>query len=101
MRDRIVRYGLRLGSELTSRLVRRQTATRFPDATIESGVLFRGPLSNLSLGEGTNLQSGCVVHLGGMEWCEFAGQVSIGRNGVVSPHAVIYGCGPGGVTIGE
>ena len=78
-----------------------QAQRRFPHTAIEPGVFIRGPLSNLSLGEGTNLQTACFIHLGGMDWCEFSGKVSIGRNGVVSPHAVIYGCGPGGVTIGD
>ena len=101
MRDLVLRYGSRLHSRAGGRLTRARAQRRWPRTAIEPGVFIRGPLANLALGDGTNLQTACFIHLGGMDWCDYAGNVSIGRNGVVSPHAVIFGCGPGGVTIGD
>lgn len=74
---------------------------RFPDAVLEPGVQFRGDLRNLVLGPHVIIQSGAVIHLGGMDWCEFAGHVEIGSGSVISPGCVIYGCGPGGVRVGR
>lgn len=82
-------------------IVRYLASRKWPRATIEPGVTLRGPLSNLTLGDGVILQRSCFIHLGGMDWCQFAGEISIGRGGVVSPQAVLYGCGPGGIRIGE
>lgn len=74
---------------------------RFPDVTIEPGVLFKGKLENLRLGSGVNIQSGAVLHLGGMSWCDSTGALDIGEASVISPHVVIYAAGPGGVVIGK
>lgn len=74
---------------------------RFPDATIEPGVVVKGKLDGLRLGPGVLVQSGVVFHLGGMAWCEWAGALDIGQESVISPHVVIYAAGPGGVTIGK
>lgn len=68
---------------------------------LEPGVHIKGALANLHLAEGVQLQSGTVLHLGGMPWCENAGCIAIGEGSVISPNCVIYGCGPGGVSIGN
>jgi maltose O-acetyltransferase len=81
----------------TYRSVRR----RFPTVGLEPWVLFKGALDNLRLGERTLIQSGCVLHLGGLPWCQNVGCIEIGDDSVISPHCVIYGCGPGGVHIGK
>jgi acetyltransferase-like isoleucine patch superfamily enzyme len=74
---------------------------RFPGATIEKNVVIKGAPSNLKLGKNVVVQSGCVLHLGGMDWCHNTGIVEIGDNSVISPNCVIYGCGEGGVHIGK
>lgn len=79
------------------RLVKR----RFPTAIIEPLVYFKGPIENLKLGEGVIIQSGCIIHTGGMEWCRYEGRVDIGSYSVISPNCAIYGAGPGGITIGD
>ncbi len=74
---------------------------RFPEVTIERRVSFKGPLENLRLGAGVILQTGTVLHLGGMEWCQKKGHIEIGEHGVISPNCVLYGAGPGGIHVGK
>ena len=74
---------------------------RFPDATLEKFVTIKGNLDKLSLGKKVCIQSGTVLHLGGMEWCQYEGSISIGDHSVIAPNCVIFGCGPGGVSIGR
>ncbi len=74
---------------------------RFPTASIEPRVMFKGDLTNIRFGTGVQIQFGSVLHAGGMEWCQQAGAIEIGDDGVISPNCVIYGCGPGGVHIGN
>jgi maltose O-acetyltransferase len=69
-------------------------------ANIEPGVTFRGAIENMTLGRNVQIQTGTVVHLGGMPWCENAGRLEMGAGGVISPMCVIYACGPGGIRIG-
>ncbi len=73
----------------------------FPDSFIEKNVVIKGNISNLHLGKNVVIQSGTVLHLGGMEWCKNSGFIEIGNESVISPNCVIYGCGPGGVRIGN
>jgi len=68
--------------------------------TVEPGVVIKGNLANLRLGGKAVVQSGTVLHLGGMDWCLNAGSLEIGDGAVISPNCVIYGTGPGGVKIG-
>jgi acetyltransferase-like isoleucine patch superfamily enzyme len=86
---------------VVERLAPYRAGRRWPTAAIEPGVIIRGNLDNLVLGDRVNLQRACFVHLGGMDWCQNTGLVAIGADGVVSPGAVIYGCGPGGVRVGD
>ena len=74
---------------------------RFPDATLEPYVLIKGPLENLVLEGRVVIQSGSVLHLGGMRWCEWVGHISLGEGSVVSPNCVLYGSGSGGIRIGR
>ena len=74
---------------------------RFPDITLERNVLIKGPMENLTLGRSVIIQSGSVLHLGGMDWCEDKGSISIGEGGVISPNCILYGCGPGGIDVGK
>lgn len=78
----------------------REVMNRWPTTTIEPHVVFKGPLANLRLGSNVILQSGSVLHMGGMDWCEGAGHLEIGERSCISPNCVIYGTGPFGVRIG-
>lgn len=97
----VKRFGALALSGLVESVAPLRAARRWPGALIEPGVTMRGDLSNLRLGERVNLQRSCFIHLGGLDWCENAGRVEIGDDGVISPQVVIYGCGPGGVSIGR
>ena len=74
---------------------------RFPGTTLEKNVQIKGRLENLALGVNVVIQSGVVLHLGGMPWCQGSGLIAIGDGSVISPNCVIYGGGPGGVKIGK
>ena len=74
---------------------------KFPTARFEQGVLVKGDLANLKLGKNVLIQSGVVLHLGGMDWCERQGALEIGDDAVISPNCVFYGAGPGGIRIGK
>ncbi|MCF6236223.1 MAG: hypothetical protein L3J70_07610 [Gammaproteobacteria bacterium] len=74
---------------------------KFPTVSIEQRVMFKGDIRNLQLGLSVKIQSGTIFHLGGMDWCDFAGAIVIGDGSIISPNCVIYGCGYGGVHIGE
>ena len=72
-----------------------------PGLLLEEHVSIKGPLGNLSLGGSAVVQTGAVLHLGGMPWCRDAGSLQIGDGAVISPNVVIYAAGPGGVRIGR
>ena len=82
-------------------LMRRRVRRRWPGTTIEEYVVFKGDLENLFLGKDVQIQSGSVLHCGGLEWCRNKGHLEIGDNSCISPNCVIYGTGPGGVFIGK
>jgi len=73
----------------------------FSTVSIEGSVHVKGDVTNLVLGDRVIIQSGSVLHLGGMEWCEYAGSLVIGSGSVISPNCVIYAVGPGGIKIGK
>ena len=75
--------------------------SKFPGTRIDPNVTIRGNLENLRLGKNVLIQSGVVLHLGGLEWCQNKGYLEIGDNAVISFNTVIYACGPGGVRIGS
>jgi acetyltransferase-like isoleucine patch superfamily enzyme len=76
-------------------------SSRYPTTRIEPGVVIKGDLANLKLGKKVQIQSGVVLHLGGMNWCEQKGRLEIGNGAVISPNCILYGAGPGGIYIGE
>lgn len=73
---------------------------RFPSVRMERNVIIKGMVSNIILGERVVIQSGTVIHAGGMSWCNFSGSVAIGDDSTISPNCVLYGAGPGGIRIG-
>ena len=78
----------------------RSLRRRFPNCVFEEGVKIKGPIENLMLDEKVLIQSDCLFHLGGMDWCKNQGLLKIGANSVISPGTLIYAAGPGGVVIG-
>lgn len=81
--------------------IRLRILEKFPSVSIEDNVNIKGNINNLRLGNRVIIQFGTVLHLGGMEWCENTGSISIGDESLISPNCVIYGCGPGGINIGK
>lgn len=79
----------------------REVRRRWPTVAIEPYVIFKGEIANLKLGDNVILQSGSVLHMGGLDWCENAGHLQIGADSCISPNCVIYGTGPFGVDIGS
>lgn len=74
---------------------------RFPSVRLERNVIIKGAVSNISLGERVVVQSGTVLHAGGMAWCDGVGTITIGDDSTISPNCVLYGAGPGGIRIGR
>jgi acetyltransferase-like isoleucine patch superfamily enzyme len=79
----------------------RRVLKRWPGTTLEEYVVFKGDLDNLRLGKRVIIQSGSVLHCGGLEWCMNAGHLELGDDTCISPNCVIYGTGPGGVYVGK
>jgi acetyltransferase-like isoleucine patch superfamily enzyme len=48
--------------------------------------------------EGVYLDFAAYIHCGGLDWCDFKGQVTIGEGSYIGPQSVIFGMG--GVEIG-
>lgn len=74
---------------------------RFPSVRLERNVIIKGKISNISLGNRVVMQSGTVVHAGGMDWCGGVGSIVIGDDSTISPNCVLYGGGDGGIRIGR
>lgn len=81
---------------LQSRLMR-----QWPSLSIEQHVIIKGDINNISLGKNVIIQSGTVLHLGGLEWCKNDGHLRIGDDSCISPNCTLYGTGPGGIIIGN
>ena len=58
----------------------------------ESGVEVRNP-DKLTIGHGTIIASGTLLHCGGYEWSGGRGGISIGAESYVGPHGVLFGAG--------
>ena len=69
------------------------------DVTLERGAsvwfnaVLRGDCDRIVVGEGSNIQDGCVVHV------DFGKPVCIGRNVTVGHGAIIHGCSIGDDTL--
>ena len=86
---------------LKKRKLYRKLTNKFPTLKVEEGLVIKGPLENLSIGNHTQIQSNVMFHLGGMEWCLNQGSLVIGEKGLISPNCVFYAAGPGGIQIGN
>jgi len=90
-----------LREEIRRQRTRAAVLRAFPTATIDPSVRIHGDLRNLHLGRGVTISAGTFLHLGGMPWCGNTGRLEIGDGGAISPHCVVYACGPGGIRIGK
>jgi acetyltransferase-like isoleucine patch superfamily enzyme len=90
-----------LAAAARGHLARRRLRRAHPGLVLEDHVGIKGPLENLRVRGRVVIQTGAVLHLGGMPWCENAGSLEIGDGTVISPHVVIYAAGPCGVRIGR
>jgi len=80
---------------------RKAFKSRFPTCTFEEGLIIKGSLKNMILSKNVRFQSNVMIHLGGMEWCQEKGLLSVGANSIISPNVIIYAAGPSGVVIGK
>jgi len=78
------------------RLRRRLEATA-PDIRIHPSVDVRAP-EKLSLGAGSFIDHGVVLHCGGQDWSAGEGRIAIGARTYVGPNCVLFGAG--GIDIG-
>lgn len=56
-------------------------------------------LPNLEIGHGALVQTGCLIHCGGLEWSGGRGHVRLGARSYVGHQCVLYGSG--GLDIGD
>lgn len=56
-------------------------------------------LERLEIGLGATVQSGCLIHCGGLDWSAGAGRVRLGARSYIGHHCVLYGSG--GIEIGD
>jgi maltose O-acetyltransferase len=89
--DRLRAWAIRAEAE-------RRLLARSPGAALGAGVQVISA-DRLHLGAGVELQTGTVVHCGGLDWSDGEGSVRIGAGSVISPHCVLFGAG--GIVIGE
>lgn len=61
-------------------------------------VEIRSP-ERLKLGRNVHIDSGSLLHCGGMEWCNHEGGIIIGNNVYIGPNCVLFGAG--GIRIGD
>lgn len=81
--------------------IRRKLKTLYPSISWPSHFQIYGPIENMHLGSQIQWGEYIVLHVGGYEWSRHVGSLSIGDNGIISSHCVIYAAGPGGVEIGK
>jgi carbonic anhydrase/acetyltransferase-like protein (isoleucine patch superfamily) len=56
------------------------------DCSIWFNAVLRADINEISIGRGTNIQDGCIIH------CDHDYKVSIGENVTVGHNAIIHGC---------
>lgn len=75
----------------------RRRTERATGAVIHRSVHIRG-WDRLELGAGAMIDSGAVLHCGGMDWSQGRGRIAIGANAYIGPNCVLFGAG--GIEIG-
>ena len=56
------------------------------NVTVWYGATLRGDVAPITVGAGSNVQDGCVLH------CDFGKPLTIGRNVVIGHNATVHGC---------
>jgi acetyltransferase-like isoleucine patch superfamily enzyme len=77
---------------------RLQRKFRKAGATIALGATVVSP-DRLSIGEAASVQTGCLIHCGGLEWSDGSGEVRIGSRSYLGHHSILYGAG--GLYLGD
>lgn len=63
------------------------------DVSLWYGVTLRGDTDSITVGEGTNIQDGCILH------CDEGAPVRVGKNCVLGHGAIVHGCTVGDGTL--
>lgn len=74
---------------------------KFPTAQFSDTMTIAGPMEHLSLGNYVSFGEYVQLHLGGQKWSEGLGKLTIGNNGIISCHCVLYAVGEDGIVIGN
>jgi maltose O-acetyltransferase len=82
----------RLNQTLYDWRTQRGVLLRYPTASIDRSVRIVNQ-RRLELGEHVIIQSGVVLHCGGLAWSNGRGAIRIGSHSVISPNCVFYGAG--------
>jgi serine acetyltransferase len=89
---------VKLRAFVADRRSRNKLLGRAPGARIARGVEIRSP-DRLELGSGVVIDSGVMLHCGGMDWSPPDGGISIGARSYIGPNSVLFGAG--GIELGE
>jgi len=85
-------------TEVARERLRRTLQSQAPGIRIDRSVEVRSP-ERLNLARDVMVDSGVLIHCGGMEWSGGSGGISIGERSYVGPNTVLFGAG--GIEIGE
>ncbi len=69
---------------------------RNPTLVVEPDVIVKSP-DRIRTGDNVIIQTGSLLHGGGMAWSDGRGFIRLGNGVTVSPHCILYGAG--GITI--
>jgi acetyltransferase-like isoleucine patch superfamily enzyme len=89
---------LKLRALVADRRSRSELLSRSPGSRIARGVEIRS-IERLTLGSAVVIDSGVMLHCGGMEWSPPDGGISIGARSYIGPNSVLFGAG--GIELGE
>ena len=87
-----------LRAQLAERRTRRRLAAAFPTARIAATAEIRSP-DRLQLGPDVVIDSGAMLHCGGMDWSPDDAGITIGARSYVGPNSVLFGAG--GIELGD
>ncbi len=78
--------------------MRHDLLARAPGVRIDRSVHVRSP-DRLTIGSGTFIDTGVVLHCGGMDWSADLAGIHIGRDSYIGPNSVLFG--GGGIDLGD
>lgn len=85
-------------AQISHERTRRELEAHAPGIRVHRTAEVRSP-DRLRLGRDTTIESGALLHCGGMEWSGGGGGITIGAGSYVGPNVVLFGAG--GIEIGE